>query len=199
TRKAAVARAALAAGAAVVNDVSGLAFDAALAGVVGAAGAGMIVMHMRGTPDTMDSLAVYRHVAADVAAELGAAAARAEAGGGGWPQRRRVQLEPRSRPVPHPPVLAGRGRDPSRRDRDLPVPAVPGRDAGDVHRRGRDDPVDRLLRGPARQVHHDQRAALLRVHLRRVRGRRRVPAGAPERPGAARPVAPDASLLLDRA
>src|SRR5216117_2512912 len=81
TRKAAVARAALAAGAAVVNDVSGLAFDAALAGVVGAAGAGMIVMHMRGTPDTMDSLAVYRHVAADVAAELGAAAARAEAGG----------------------------------------------------------------------------------------------------------------------
>jgi len=39
------------------------------------------VMHMRGTPDTMDSLAVYRHVAADVAAELGAAVGRAEAGG----------------------------------------------------------------------------------------------------------------------
>jgi len=50
TRKAAVARAALAAGAAVVNDVSGLAFDVALAGVVSAAGAGMILMHMRGTP-----------------------------------------------------------------------------------------------------------------------------------------------------
>ncbi len=49
TRKAAVARAALAAGAAVVNDVSGLAFDAALAGVVGVAGAGMILMHMRGS------------------------------------------------------------------------------------------------------------------------------------------------------
>src|SRR5207244_4587341 len=47
TRKAAVARAALAAGAAVVNDVSGLSFDAALAGVVGVAGAGMILMHMR--------------------------------------------------------------------------------------------------------------------------------------------------------
>jgi len=72
----------------VVNDVSGLAFDAALAGVVGVAGAGMILMHMRGTPDTMDSLAVYRHVAAEVAAELCAAAARAEAGGsrgsGSW-------------------------------------------------------------------------------------------------------------------
>src|SRR6266699_428572 len=91
TRKAAVARAALDAGAAVVNDVSGLAFDVALAGVVGAAGAGMIVMHMRGTPDTMDSLAVYRHVAADVAAELGAAAARAEAGG---VARERVGVDP---------------------------------------------------------------------------------------------------------
>ncbi len=91
TRKAAVARAALAAGAAVVNDVSGLAFDVALAGVVGAAGAGMIVMHMRGTPDTMDSLAVYRHVAADVAAELGAAAARAEAGG---VARERIVVDP---------------------------------------------------------------------------------------------------------
>ena len=81
TRKGAVARAALAAGAAVVNDVSGLAFDPALARVVGDAGAGLIVMHMRGTPDTMDSLAVYRHVPAEVAAELGTAAARAEAGG----------------------------------------------------------------------------------------------------------------------
>jgi len=64
-----------------VNDVSGLAFDPALARVVGDAGAGLIVMHMRGTPDTMDSLAVYRHVPAEVAAELGTAAARAEAGG----------------------------------------------------------------------------------------------------------------------
>ena len=91
TRKAAVARAALAAGAAVVNDVSGLAFDAALAGVVGAAQAGMILMHMRGTPDTMDSLAVYRHVAADVAAELAAAADRAEAGG---VARERIVVDP---------------------------------------------------------------------------------------------------------
>ncbi len=81
TRKAAVARAAIAAGAAVVNDVSGLAFDPELAPVAGAAGVGVIVMHMRGTPDTMDALAVYRHVAADVAAELRAAAERAAAGG----------------------------------------------------------------------------------------------------------------------
>ncbi len=91
TRKAAVARAALAAGAAVINDVSGLAFDADLARVVAEGGAGVIVMHMRGTPDTMDSLAVYGHVAVDVAAELGAAAARAQAGG---VARERIVVDP---------------------------------------------------------------------------------------------------------
>ena len=83
TRKAAVARAALEAGAAAVNDVSGLAHDAALAGTVAAAGggAGLILMHMRGTPDTMDGLATYRHVAVEVAAELRAVAERAEGAG----------------------------------------------------------------------------------------------------------------------
>jgi dihydropteroate synthase len=81
TRKATVARAAIAAGAAVVNDVSGLAFDPALGRVVGAAGVGLVVMHMRGTPDTMDSLAVYRHVAGEVAAELRDVADRAVAAG----------------------------------------------------------------------------------------------------------------------
>ena len=81
TRKAEVARAAVEAGAAVVNDVSGLAFDPELAGVVAAAGAGLIVMHMRGTPDTMDDLSHYQHVAPEVAAELEGAAARAERAG----------------------------------------------------------------------------------------------------------------------
>jgi len=91
TRKAQVAQAALDAGAAVVNDVSGLAFDPTLAGVVAAAGAGLIVMHMRGTPDTMDSLAEYRHVAPEVAAELEGAAARAEAAG---VARNRIVVDP---------------------------------------------------------------------------------------------------------
>jgi dihydropteroate synthase len=49
TIKAAVARAALEAGAAVVNDVSGLRLDPALAGVVARAGAGLVLMHSRGT------------------------------------------------------------------------------------------------------------------------------------------------------
>jgi dihydropteroate synthase len=91
TRKADVARAALDAGAAVVNDVSGLTFDPALAGVVARGQAGVIVMHMRGTPDTMDALADYRQVAVEVAAEVRAGAERAEAAG---VARERVAVDP---------------------------------------------------------------------------------------------------------
>ncbi len=81
TRKAEVARAALDAGAAVINDVSGLSFDAELTTVARDAQAGVILMHMRGTPATMDDLAKYGHVAREVAAELAAGAAKAEQGG----------------------------------------------------------------------------------------------------------------------
>jgi len=81
TRKAEVARAALDAGAVVVNDVSGLRFDPALAGIVEREQAGVILMHMRGTPATMDDLAKYGHVAVEVSAELaGLAATAAERG-----------------------------------------------------------------------------------------------------------------------
>lgn len=80
TRKAAVAREALAAGADIVNDVTALA-DPGMAAVVAAAGAGLVLMHMRGTPATMQSLAVYRDVAEEVAAELGPALERAAAAG----------------------------------------------------------------------------------------------------------------------
>ncbi|HEY6059211.1 MAG TPA: dihydropteroate synthase [Gemmatimonadales bacterium] len=81
TRKAEVASAALDAGASVVNDVSGLAFDPGLAGLVARAGAGLVLMHMRGTPETMDGLARYGDVAVEVAGELRQAAAQAEAAG----------------------------------------------------------------------------------------------------------------------
>jgi dihydropteroate synthase len=70
TRRAAVARAALAAGAEIVNDVSALAHDPAMAGVVAEAGAGVVLMHMRGEPATMDTHATYDDVVAEVAAEL---------------------------------------------------------------------------------------------------------------------------------
>jgi len=91
TRKAEVARAALDAGAVAVNDVSGLAFDPGLGETVARAGAGLIVMHMRGTPDTMDRLATYTHVAPEVAAELSGAAARAERAG---IPRERIVVDP---------------------------------------------------------------------------------------------------------
>ena len=91
TRKAEVARAALDAGAAIVNDVSGLRSDAALAGVVGDTQAGVILMHMRGTPETMDDLATYDHVAPEIAAELAALAEKAERGG---IARERIAVDP---------------------------------------------------------------------------------------------------------
>jgi dihydropteroate synthase len=91
TRKADVARAALDAGAAIVNDVSGLRFDRALAAVVKEAEAGVILMHMRGTPATMDDLAKYDHVAAEVGAELGEIAEQAERAG---IARERIVVDP---------------------------------------------------------------------------------------------------------
>ena len=80
TRKAAVARVVLAAGADVINDVSALG-DPAMAGVVAASEAGLVLMHMRGTPETMRGLTGYGDVAEDVARELAGPLARAvEAG-----------------------------------------------------------------------------------------------------------------------
>ncbi|KDM67407.1 dihydropteroate synthase [Acidiphilium sp. JA12-A1] len=72
TRNAATMRAALDAGARIVNDVSGLRHDPAAAPLVAAAGCPVILMHMRGTPATMSAQALYDDVVADVLAELAA-------------------------------------------------------------------------------------------------------------------------------
>ena len=72
TRNAATMRAALDAGARIVNDVSGLHHDPAAAPLVAAAACPVILMHMRGTPATMSAQAVYDDVVADVLAELAA-------------------------------------------------------------------------------------------------------------------------------
>lgn len=85
TRKAMVAREALAAGARVVNDVSGL-MDAGMGDAVANAGAGLVLMHMRGTPATMQGLADYGDVVDDVGAELAVALERADAAGIGRDQ-----------------------------------------------------------------------------------------------------------------
>ena len=70
TTKSKVAQAALELGAEIINDVSGLANDPELANVVSEFGAGLILMHRRGSPKTMQSLAHYEDVMREVTAEL---------------------------------------------------------------------------------------------------------------------------------
>ena len=70
TRKSEVARRALAAGASLVNDVSGLAHDPELAHVVAESGAVVIVGHMRGVPESMQRAPRYDDVLDEVAAGL---------------------------------------------------------------------------------------------------------------------------------
>jgi dihydropteroate synthase len=67
TMKPEVARAAIAAGASIVNDVAANREDDAMARVVAGAGAGYVLMHMQGTPQTMQTNPVY----ADVVREVG--------------------------------------------------------------------------------------------------------------------------------
>lgn len=80
TRSAEVAGRALAAGARVVNDVSALA-DPDMAAVVARAGAGLVLMHMRGTPETMQRDTTYADVTREVAMVLAARMAAARAAG----------------------------------------------------------------------------------------------------------------------
>ena len=80
TRKAAVVRVALAAGADLVNDVSALG-DPEMGAVVAAAGCSVVLMHSRGELATMQREIRFRDVVAEVRSELAEAAARAEAAG----------------------------------------------------------------------------------------------------------------------
>lgn len=70
TTKSEVARAALDAGAEIVNDVSALRFDPEMSGVVAESGAGVVLMHMLGEPRTMQDNPVYGDVVAEVRAAL---------------------------------------------------------------------------------------------------------------------------------
>jgi dihydropteroate synthase len=81
TTKAEVARAALQAGADMINDISGLAFDAEMAGVAAAAGVPVVLMHVRGDYATMHEKPSYRDVIGEVAGELRATLARAASAG----------------------------------------------------------------------------------------------------------------------
>jgi dihydropteroate synthase len=71
TRKAAVARRAIEAGASIVNDVSAMTHDAEMAGVIAGSGAGIVLMHMRGNPRTMQNSPTYEDVLQEVCDRLG--------------------------------------------------------------------------------------------------------------------------------
>jgi len=81
TTKAAVAEAALDAGASLVNDTSGLRYDAGLGAVVARHGAALVLMHLRGRPREMYEQASYEDVAGEVIRELAESLAAAERAG----------------------------------------------------------------------------------------------------------------------
>ena len=91
TRKAAVAAAALEAGATLVNDVAALRFDPAMAGVVAGAGVPVVLMHAQGDPQTMQVAPHYDDVVQEVHAFLANALARALGAG---IARDRIVLDP---------------------------------------------------------------------------------------------------------
>ncbi len=77
TYKAVVADEALAAGAVLVNDISGLSYDPSLGEVVASRAAGLVLMHTRGRSETMYREAGYESVVTEVVGELRAAIDRA--------------------------------------------------------------------------------------------------------------------------
>jgi dihydropteroate synthase len=81
TRNAATMEAALGAGAAMINDVSALRHDAASAPLLARHTCQVVLMHMRGTPQTMMQHARYDDVAAEVRDELALRVDEAEAAG----------------------------------------------------------------------------------------------------------------------
>jgi dihydropteroate synthase len=78
TTKSSVARAALEAGAEIINDISALRFDQAIADEVAGAEAGLVLMHSRGTPKTMQQLPPAADIIGEVIAGLRESIAVAE-------------------------------------------------------------------------------------------------------------------------
>ena len=81
TTKSTVAEAALNAGASIVNDISGLQFDDRIADVAARHGAALVVMHIQGTPETMQQNPVYHDVVAEVKEGLHQSAEKAKRAG----------------------------------------------------------------------------------------------------------------------
>jgi dihydropteroate synthase len=91
TTKAEVARKAIAAGAAIVNDITGLTGDPAMARVVAETGAGVVLMHMQGVPKMMQAAPHYADVVTEVYDFLALRIEAAEAAG---IPRDRIAIDP---------------------------------------------------------------------------------------------------------
>lgn len=81
TYKSGVADAALDAGATIVNDISGLSADGEMAAVISEHRASVVVMHMKGTPKTMQQNPEYKDVVSEVSGFLERQAMKAEKAG----------------------------------------------------------------------------------------------------------------------
>lgn len=91
TSKAEVARQCLAVGATIVNDISGLTFDANMPRVCAESDCGVIVMHIQGTPQTMQADPRYDNVVADVCRHFARRLEELEAAG---IARERIVIDP---------------------------------------------------------------------------------------------------------
>jgi len=81
TWKSGVAGRALTAGAEIINDISGFNFDPQMAGLAAVSGAGVVLMHTRGTPENMQQDTAYHDLMAEIAAGLHASLAHAHEAG----------------------------------------------------------------------------------------------------------------------
>jgi dihydropteroate synthase len=91
TWKSTVAREAMAAGAEIINDISGFTFDANLAAVAADTGAGVVLMHTRGTPDTMQRNTGYGDLIGEITQGLRKSVEAALATGVEW---ERIAVDP---------------------------------------------------------------------------------------------------------
>jgi dihydropteroate synthase len=91
TTKSEVARAALDAGATIINDISGLRFDPQLAEEAARTGAGLVLMHSRGTLETLHQLPPVGDIFAEVISSLRVSIATAEQRG---VQRESIVIDP---------------------------------------------------------------------------------------------------------
>jgi dihydropteroate synthase len=91
TVKSGVARAAISAGASIVNDISGLRHDPQMADAIAATGASVVLMHMQGSPSNMQRSPRYEDLITEVRSFLANAAQKAETAG---ISRNRIAVDP---------------------------------------------------------------------------------------------------------